>query len=215
MFLSLCCMFYWSHFNLTTLWSSCSHLCFINEARGAWRGSEACLRSHRYCGALTHAHLCAVWDHAHSLRMPPSLSCTLSKDAMPTLTSHICRMEPSNHTGIDNLPCLQHGVFYSQWYFQVGKKLWALCRISSLSLYLSVSDCLSFFVCLFLSNLSPSIPLSLPVCVYSIALIFLYWSPLWHLASILVPKGLSVKSDELYIVIWVTCSIYSMLYDKV
>lgn len=123
MFLSLCCMFYWSHFNLTTLWSSCSHLCFINEARGAWRGSEACLRSHRYCGALTHAHLCAVWDYAHSLWMPPSLSCTLSKDAMPTLSSHICRMEPSNHTGIDNLPCLQHGIFYSQWYCQVGKKL--------------------------------------------------------------------------------------------
>lgn len=211
MFLSLCCMFYWSHFNLTTLWSSCSHLCFINEARGAWRGSEACLRSHRYCRALTHAHLCAVWDYAHSLWIPPSPSCTLSKDAMPTLTSHICRMNPSNHTGIDNLPCLQHRSFYSQWYCQVGKKL---C-ISSLSLYLSVSDCLSFFVCLFLSNPSPSIPLSLPVCIYSTALIFLCWSPLWHLASILVPKGLSVKSDELYVVIWVTCSIYSMLYDKV
>lgn len=36
MFLSLCCMFYWSRLNLTTLWSSCYHVGFINEERVLW-----------------------------------------------------------------------------------------------------------------------------------------------------------------------------------
>lgn len=112
---------------------------------------------------------CVLCDYAHSLWMLPYPSCILSKDAMPTLTSPICGMEPSNHTGIDNLPCLQHGIFYSHWYCQVGKKVWALCGISSLSLYLYVSYCLSlcFYLCL---SVCLCICLSLCVCFCLISL---------------------------------------------
>ena len=77
MFLSLCCMFYWSCLNLTTCRSSCDHVCFINKGRDigavnqpAWPGwslirtllsgclQDLCTSPHTGSPLLTQPYLC-------------------------------------------------------------------------------------------------------------------------------------------------------------
>lgn len=129
MFLSLCCMFYWSCLNLTTLWSSCYYLCFINEKRDLERSSNL--------PEVTQLVSTGAWIHTWWCVSPRPVHCFPHQGA-----SRHCPVCPSISL---------NGAFYSTPVPLIGKEILSLSS-GQLSLGTHVCMCvpghfLVFFLC--------------------------------------------------------------------
>lgn len=137
MCLSLCCMFYWSHLNVTALWSSCCHLCF---------------KMRKVVGSLEKlSNLPEVTGLVLVPRFKSSCVCVCMCVCMRVCVRvYLQGLCPSLHTRCPACPpmCgLEHPT--SHWYHQKKKKFWVLRQD-----HFSEKLCVCVYVCMHIYFLS-------------------------------------------------------------